>query len=235
MPATLTGTPVAIVWAAGANPAGQSITIPSDATAVYMFWAFDGVDANGHGLASATLGGVSPSQTYEIPTAAGFYPATGVAAWYNPSTGSQTLDPEWDIAPVEGPVTIVAFVKGGDTTAWRDADADQDISSNAVSVTLTTVAGDLVLKLDQRFDANENPPVLSSGWTNGQTTGNVDEGARLSYISATGTTQVCASENEDYSSIVAISIPEFSGGGGGGVQLPPLTLPPLMPAMGARR
>lgn len=235
MAATLTGTPVAVVWAAGINPAGQSVTIPSDATAVYMFWAYDGVDANGHGLASATLGGVSPSQTFEVATGTGFLPATGVAAWYNPSTGSQTLDPAWDIAPVEGPVTIVAFVKGGDTSGWRDADAARATGSTAVSVTLTTAVGDLVLKFDQRFDTNENPPLLSSGWTNGQTTGNVDEGARLSYISATGTTQVCASENEDYSSIVAISIPEFSGGGGGDVQLPPLTLPPLMPAIGARR
>ena len=212
MAATLTGTPVAINWAAGANPAGQSVTIPSDATAVYMFWAYDGIDANGHGLASATLNGASPSQTFEIPTAAGFYPATGVAAWYNPATGSQTLDPAWDIAPVEGPVTIVAFVKGGSTTAWRDADADQDITTTAVTVTLTTVSGDLVIKFDQRYDALENVPSLSAGWTNGATGGNVDEGCRLSYISATGTTQVCNSEDESYSSIVAISIPEAATG-----------------------
>lgn len=207
MAAVLTGTPVAVNWAAGIDPAGQSITIPSDATAVYMMWAYDGVDANGHGLASATLAGNSPSQTFELPTATGFNPATGVAAWYNPPTGSQTLDVAWDIAPVEGPTCIVAFVKDGDTTAWRDADADQDVDANAVSVTLTTVAGDLVIKFDQRFDGSENPPSLTSGWTSGATGGNVDEGCRLSYISATGTTQVCASEDESYSSIVAISIP----------------------------
>lgn len=198
---------VAINWAAGIDPAGQSVTVPADATAVYWAWALDGVDANGHGLASVTLGGNAPDETFEIPTAAGFNPATGVAAWYNPPTGSQTLDPAWDIAPVEGPTSIVAFVKGGDTTAWRNADADQDTDANAVSVTLTTVAGDLVIKFDQRFDSNENPPSLTSGWTNGATGGNVDEGCRLSYISAAGTTQVCASEDESYSSIVAISIP----------------------------
>ncbi len=227
MAAVLTGTPVAVVWAAGANPAGQSVTIPADATAVYMFWSFDGLDANDHGLASATLGGVSPSQTYEIPTAAGYYPATGVAVWYNPTTGSQTLDPAWDAAPVEGPTTIVAFVKDGDTTAWRDADAAHAISSTAVTVTLTTVSGDLVLKYDQRFELSESPPALSAGWTSAQTTGNTDEGARLSYISATGTTQVCNSEDEDYSSVCAISIGPFVAGA---PAVPPgLTMPPLAP------
>lgn len=212
MAATLTGTPVQVTWAAGANPASQNVTIPSDATAVYMFWAYDGIDATGHGLASATLNGVSPSQVFELPTLAGFYTGTGVAAWYNPPTGSQAIDPAWDAAPVEGPVCIVAFVKGGDTTSWRDADADQDLSSNAVTVTLTTVAGDLVLKFDQRYDTAENPPALSAGWTNGATGGNVDEGCRLSYISASGTTQVCNSEDDNYSSVLAISIPEAGAG-----------------------
>lgn len=221
MAAVLTGTPTAIVWAAGANPAGQSITIPADATAVYMFWAFDGVDANGHGLASATLNGASPSQTFELPTASGFNPATGVAAWYNPPTGSQTLDPAWDVAPVEGPVCIVAYVKDGNTTSWRDADADQATSTTAVTVTLTTESGDLVLLFDQHFEAAEQPPFTQGGsWVSAQTTGNVDEGARLSYISATGTTQVCDGQSEDYSSIVAISIGPFTGGGGGATAAP---------------
>jgi hypothetical protein len=213
MAATLTGTPVAVVWAAGANPASQNITIPSDATAVYMFWAYDGIDADGHGLASATLNGASPNQVFEVPTGVGYFPATGVAAWYNPATGSQALDPAWDIAPVEGPVCIVVFVKGGDTSSWRDADGDSQTGSTANSVTITTVAGDLCIKLDQRYDSAENPPLTAgTGWTSAQTTGNVDEGARLAYISAAGTTQACPSEDESYSSIVAISIPEAGAG-----------------------
>lgn len=208
MAAVLTGTPVAVTWAAGANPAGQSITIPSDATAVYMFWAFY-TSADGNGLASVTLGGNNPAQTFETPTAAVDQTGTGVAAWYNPATGSQTLDPAWDAAPEEGATCIVAFVKDGDTTAWRDADADNQDGTTACSVTLTTVSGDLVIKFDQRFSGTA--PALSSGWTNGQTHSNNSEGARLSYISATGTTQVCASEDDNYSSVVAISIPAASG------------------------
>jgi hypothetical protein len=211
MAAVLTGTPVAVTWASGANPAGQSITIPSDATAVYMFWAYY-TSADGNGLSTVTLNGANPSQTFEIPTAATDQTGTGVAAWYNPTTGSQTLDPAWDAAPEEGSTCIVAFVKDGDTTAWRDADADNQDASAAASVTLTTVSGDLVIKFDQRFGT---APALSSGWTNGQTTTNNGEGARLSYISATGTTQVCASEDDNYSSVCAISIPAAAAGSTG--------------------
>lgn len=218
MAATLTGTPTAIVWASGINPAGQSITIPSDATAVYMFWSFYHGTA-GHGLAGITLNGNNPAQTFEIATGVVTDgTGTGVAAWYNPATGSRTLDPVWDAAPAEGPSCIVAYVKDGDTTAWRDVDGDQDSNVTAVTVTLTTVSDDLVLKYDQRYSMNGTqglgPPGLSAGWTSGQTIDNNSEGARLSYISATGTTQVCNSENDYYSTVVALSIPASSGGGG---------------------
>lgn len=205
MAATLTGTPTAITWASGSDPAAQNITIPSDATAVYMFWSYyDG--AAGNGLASCTLNSASPDQTLEIP-GGGVYTASGVAVWYNPSTGTQSLDPAWDGTPSEGPTTIVAYVKGGDTTAWRDADAGQDQDTNAVTVTLTTVSGDLVLKYDQRYDGGGTPPSTSSGWTSAQTTANNGEASRLSYISASGSTQVCDSEDEAWSTVVAVSIP----------------------------
>lgn len=217
--ATLTGTPVAVTWASGANPAGQSISIPSDATAVCMFWSFYSGGTAGLGLSSATLGGASPSQTYESPTGSSDQSGTGVACWYSPSTGSQTLDPAWDGAPEEGATTIVAFIKDGDTSSWRDADAAGGSGTGAVSVTLTTSPGDLVLKYDQRYGTGDASPAglpsLSSGWTNGQTQSNVNnEYSRLSYISAAGATQVCDSEIEYYSTIVAIAIPAASEGGG---------------------
>lgn len=204
MAATLTGTPTAVAWASGADPAGQSITIPSDATAVYMFWSYWNA-TNGRGLLSATLNGNNPNQTFETPTANGEEAATGVAAWYNPATGSQTLDVAWDASPTEGSTTIVAYVKGGDTSAWRDADAANNGGTTATSVTLTTVSDDLVIKHDQKFGGTL--PGTSAGWTSAQTQTNNSESARLSHISATGATQVCDSENEDFSSLVAISIP----------------------------
>ena len=207
MAAVPTGTPVAVVWASGASPAAQNITIPSDATAVYMFWAgfFDG------GPASVTLNGAAPSQAFEVPgSVSGPLTGTGVLAWYSPATGTRSLAVTWDNAPSEGAVCIVAYVKDGDTTAWRDADGDTDELSVPVSATLTTVAGDLVFKFDQKYGGT---PSLSSGWTNGQTTSNNGEGARLSYISASGTTQVCNSEDEDFSTIVCVAIPAGAGGG----------------------
>jgi hypothetical protein len=209
--ATLTGTPVEVTWAAGIDPAGQAVTIPADATAVYMFWSFYN-GADGHGLASVTLNGAAPDQTFEVATAPDDETATGVAVWYNPSTGSQTLNPAWDAAPAEGPLTVVAFVKDGDTTAWRDADGANEDGATAISVTLTTVAGDLVLKFDQKFGAT--PPANTAGWTSGLTGDNNNEAFRFASISAAGTTQACPCEGEDYSSIVAISIPAAAGGGG---------------------
>ena len=214
MAAVLTGTPTAVVWASGSNPAGQSITIPSDATAVYMFWQYY-LGSSGHGLASVTLAGDAPDQTFEVATAAGDQAATGVAVWYNPPTGSQTLDPAWDSIPSEGPTTIVAYVKDGDTTAWRDADAANETGGTACSVTLTTESGDLVLKFDSKDGA---APANTSGWTSAQTTTNGGDGSRLAYISASGSTQAAPSEDEAYSSIVAVSIP---AGAGGSASLPP--------------
>jgi hypothetical protein len=207
--AVLTGTPVAISWGTSADPATQDVTIPSDATAVYFCWAYYDDGGGGDGLSTITLESVSPDQTSELANTTDTA-GTGVAAWYNPTTGAnQTFDVSWDAAPDEGPVCIVVFVKDGDTTGWRDVDTDQNSAAgggDAVSVTLTTVSGDLVIKFDQRFATTV--PSLSSGWTNGQTQANeAGESARLSYIEATTTTQVCDSEDENFSSIVAFSIP----------------------------
>jgi len=206
MAATLTGTPVAIVWGSGANPAGQSMTIPADCTAVYFFGEYysDGAGT----FASATLAGNAPSQTFEVPQNANGS-CGWVAAWYNPPTGSQTLTVAFDDAPTEGPTSIVVFVKGGETSSWRDADGATNTSvagTTTLSVTLTTVSGDLVLKFDSKFGGTVPP--LSSGWTNAQTQTQGGHSARLSYISATGTSQVANAESEDYSVLVAISIPE---------------------------
>lgn len=215
MAAVLTGTPTAVTWASGSDPAGQSITIPADATAVYMLWTYY-ASGTGHGLASSTLNGNAPGQTFEYPMPGGYKVAAGVAAWYNPATGSQTLDVSWDASPSNGPTTIVAYVKDGDTTAWRDADALSTTESTAISVTLDTVSGDLVLKHDMRFSGSV-PPANSSGWTSSQTQNNNSESARLAYISATGATQACPAEDEFYSVLVALSIP---AGGAAATSLP---------------
>lgn len=215
---TPTGTPVAINWAAGADPAAQNVTVPADATLALFAFALDGLDADGEGLLDVTLGGVAPTGAFLLGTLAGYFPATGLCWWVSPPTGTQALNPAWTAAPVEGPTSAFWCMK--DAGAPRDVDGARAIGATAVSVTLTTVAGaepDSVWKFDQRFDTAENPPFLSAGWTNAATGGNVDEGCRLSYIVATGTSQVCNSENEEYSSLVAVAIPALSAP----AQLPP--------------
>lgn len=212
MAATVTGTPVEITWASGASPASQNITIPADATAVYVFWSYYATSDNS-GVSSITLAGSAPSQSFEYSTA-GVRVSTGVAAWYNPTTGAgKALAVAWDNAPEEGATTAVVFVKDGDTTAWRDADGIAGGDADPVTVTLTTVSGDLVIKHDQT--AGATAPSNTSGWTSILTGDNNAEAFRTATISASSTTQVCDSEDENFSTIVAISIPAGAGGGGG--------------------
>lgn len=199
-----------VVWANNvANPVGQTIDIPADTTAVYMFWAYwnspDGVN-----LSSATLNGVAFNARQEN-TPAGNQTSTGVVVWYDPPTGNQTLDVEWDSAPGEGPSCIVAFVKGGSTRTWRDAGVFAAEAAATVSTTLVTSPGDLVIKFAQKY--NTEKPGLSVGWIDAATqtnppSGSTAESARLSYIRATGTSQVCDAEPPyAYSSVVAVAIP----------------------------
>lgn len=213
MAAVLTGTPAAITWASGANPAGQSITIPSDATAVVMcaaFWA----STQPSGLSSATLNGNAPSRNGQLETGqlTSNAPATMYAIWDSPATGSRTLDPAWTVSPDEGPTCIVFFVKDCDVASTWDIKLDHNQFSTAVTVTLTTTSGDLCVAFDTREGAAA--PANSSGWTSLQTQANNSYAARLKSISASGSSQIVNSEDEAYSGLIGFAIPAGSGGGG---------------------
>ena len=204
MAVELTGTPVA--WTSG------DITVPDDATAVYMFYAGWGSSLT---LSSATLETVAADAIHKL-AASGDASATGVAVWYNPTTGSnRTPALTWSTTVGEGPVVIWAFVKGGDTSAWRDVDSAHNTSTTAVSVTIDSNSTDLVLKFDQRYGHDDSTyPATSSGWTSRQTLANNKEYSRLSSCNSPGaSTTVCDSETEYYSTIVAVSIPAASGAG----------------------
>ena len=192
----------------GADPAAQNITVPTDCTAVYVFWTFW---ANGtFALSSITLDGQAPNQSVSGSTSAGGLTARGCAAFYNPATGTRALDLAFGTAPAEGPLCVVVFVKDGDTTAWRDADTASGLGETALSLTLDTQPGDLVLKFDEKYGTTT--PSLTSGWSNvaTQTIGDTESG-RLSAISAADTSQVVTAEDEYYSALVAISIPASAG------------------------
>jgi hypothetical protein len=203
--AEILGTPQAIVWNTDLDPAGQSVTVETGATAAYFMWATWPSGATGVGLASITLDGNAPDEILEIGEGAFDESATGVAVWFNPATGIKTLDLAWDDAPAEGPVSAFFCTVGGSTTASRDKDVAQGAAAAAVSVTLTTVSGDLVVKWDQRLSGT-TPPANTAGWTSLLTQNNNSESARLASIVATGSTQVCPSEDENYSTIVAVAI-----------------------------
>ena len=187
------------------------ITVPSDCTAVYMFYAHLITDEQT--LDSVTLESVSPDQIFKLPCAysGGWVSGTGVAVWYNPGTGSgRSPSLSWGGSNAEGPVVLFVFVKGGNTTAWRDADGAGAVGSGSVSVTIDSNATDLVLKFDQRYDSL---PGTSTGWTSEATLSNNYETARLSSADSPGAaTTVCDSENEYYSTICAVSIPAAAGG-----------------------
>jgi hypothetical protein len=204
-PAEVIGTPVAITWAAGADPAAQNISVPSDATAAYLFWHFFTDDTSS--ISTVTLNSAAPDEAYAIANGGveTFLNAVGVAAWYLPATGTRSLDVAWTAAPEDGPTSIVVFTKNGNTSAWRDADAGHTVDYDDVSVTLTTQPGDLVLKYYSVYSGAV--PGNSPGWTSLQTQIIGTQSARLAAISASGTTQVCYSVDTYFSALVAIAIP----------------------------
>ncbi len=205
----LATTPVAINWGTAASPTPQNVSIPSDTTAVYVFTGGYKGD-NVTNLPSYTLAGDAPDQEVSATGLAGTRTSGKGAVWYNPPTGTQSLGLTWDGVDPQtfGPCSFIVCVRNGNTSAWRDGEANNTDGTTPCSVTLTTVSGDLVLKFDVTANTG-TPPGLSAGWTNGQTQAGVNnDSARLSYIYATGATQVCDCENENYSLVIAVSIPD---------------------------
>jgi hypothetical protein len=205
--AAVIGTPVEVDWAAGATPAAQSVTVPSGATAAYMFWSMYGT-GTGDGLASVTLNGNAPDEVFEVPDEASFVMGAGVAVWYEPASGAQNLQPVWDSAPFEGPTTAFVCVEDSNIVGWRDADAANN-STTQQTITLTTLSGDLVLAYDAKFNAT---PDNEAGYTSLLTVSNNSEFGRLRSIVASGATQAASTQNTDGSGIVAVSIPDAASG-----------------------
>ena len=214
MAAVITGTPTALNWGTSATPASQNVTVPADATAVYFFWSyFKSSGGDGAGLASVTMDGTVADAYYEFPVSStNSTTGTGVAAWYNRGTGTKAIQPVWDVAPEEGPSSCVAFVKDGNLTAWTAALGDAKTGTNVPTCSLTTVAGDLVLKFNQSYSS---VPGVTASWTDVlSVAANNGEAGRMTSISASGTSLTCdGAATYNYSTVVAVSIP--AGGGGG--------------------
>ena len=194
----------------------DTVTIDADADAAIFVWGgFNGSASNN--APTATLNSASPDESFSYDKSSSTDANDCyIAVWYNPPSGSQTLAYTLSGALTYGPSASLIQLSGVDTNGWRDADADSNASAgggDAVSVTLTTETDDFVLKHDFSDLPGAGNPSLSSGWTD--TAGlqsNDTFQARTSYITATGSTQVCDSEDESFAGIVAASFFEASSG-----------------------
>lgn len=200
-----------IIWASGATPAAQNITVPAACNAVLMLWAYNPSTA-GHGLLSATLNGNTPAQTRETESNTPEFPATGAAIWFNPATGTPiALDVDWDAAPLEGAITGLVLIENALTSGWRNANSTHTNTGTQQTISVNTASGDLVIALDQRYDGTA--PANEAGYTSVLTLSNALEGGRIRSIVATGSTQSASTQDTNFSTIVAVSI--IDGGGGG--------------------
>ena len=196
---------------------GNDINIPAGTTAVYWFWSYWNA-ADGSGLASVTLNSQAPDEQSEIETGSsgGDNPATGVCVWYNPSTGNQDLTFSFDAATSAGEVSCAVCVSGGDLAGWRDVGHDNGDHTDPITTTIDSNTSDLVLKHDNRYTTTTDAPDLSAGWTteSGEDVTKNNRAYRLSSCDSPGaSTTVCDGEQEYYSGLTAVSIPEAAAPG----------------------
>ena len=135
-------------WSAVTNPS-VTVTVPSGAKLAVVI-------ASGWSIASPssvtfTLGGVSPtvaSGNLSPTTTPDANAAEHIAAWSNPTAGSQTLSLSGWSSSTESSFIAVAFFDGNvdTTTPLRDYASDQ-ASSGTVSVTVDSTTNDYVLGL----------------------------------------------------------------------------------------
>lgn len=196
---------------ASAASGSTSVTVPDNATGVVALWSGWRSGSSGT-LSTNTLGGnaftTRAEKASDIPADA---PGCGVATLTSlPAAGSQTFAWAWSdgLARTEGGGIFLIWVRNINTSdIFRDADVDSKAGSNAVSVTIDSLATDLVLSLGQAFGTAfstadtillDNIAVNSEHYDIGQ------------YIAGASTT-TCGLSAYDYSSVAAISLKMVGG------------------------
>lgn len=205
-----------IIWGGTANPAAQNVTVPSGCSHAILFW--QRYAGSGAFTPSATLAGVAAAQTEISPT--GDDTRTGTLVWDAPAAGTASLDPNFGLAEVnpgagnDTTCTVVFIADGGDRANWKFNELSSGASAGATrsfALTGLTAGATLVIQYDTR--SGTPAPGTPAGWTSVTTQGLGASGARLSSITAAGTSQTCASQATlNWSTLAAVAIPEAAGG-----------------------
>jgi hypothetical protein len=194
---------------ASAASGSTSVTVPANATCAVAFWAaFNNLGPST--LSTLTLGGNAFTTRSEIATKVPVADrtGTGVATLTNlPGTGTQTLAWAWSDADArdEGGGLVVVWVKDVNIAVLvRDSDVQNASTSTIPSVTIDSIATDLVMAMAQRFgdpDPIINAPTVFVNNMNVNSEG-YDVGEYVGGPSST----TCTLAAPDYSTIAAISL-----------------------------
>lgn len=189
----------------GANPAAQSISVPSDAQLAVFWWSgWDPTNVARSG--NITLGGVNLTIQFEL-AGNGTVNMIGVATLVNPPTGTQNLDWAFTADCDEGPIVAIEFYKGVDTaTPVRDADGTAETAATATN-TLTTQATDYVRLFTDSFGTGvANAAPGGSGQTQLATTDFNSESAAVGVEDTTGASSTTVTASGDFVSLASIAI-----------------------------
>jgi hypothetical protein len=207
---TRTGTASQVDGSAGDG--STSVTVPGDCNIAVALWAH--WDSNGNTTLSAlTLNGVSmfPAKAQLAEGAVTDESGIGVALLVNPSTGSQTLAWTWSAggARAQGGEIVLVYVTGGNTSdPYRDADADANVASGNVVVTINSETTDLLLALAMSL-APTSPTLDGTQFIDGASLNN--DNYDVSDVTPSATSTTVNMLGEAYSAMVAISLKEPGG------------------------
>ena len=209
---------------------GGTLTVPSAATAIYVFFS-GGNGSSSTEITAITLASNSPGKQLNATTKANSDTSVssiaadsircGIAAWRTSvvGTGSKTLSLTWANAPSDGANAAdrlwnicVVYVSGGDVSSdsslWNAGVAQAaDWNLGSVANTIASVSasnGDLALVHDSGFGTLPDAP---SGWNSelANPTSNSNYAARISSKTATGSYSV-SSQGAAWDALTSIAI-----------------------------
>lgn len=197
----------------GADPAGQNVTVASDAKIAICFVV--GFTAAGLSLASLSLGG--QAMTLVGIAVSGDENAVYVAYLVNPPTGTQSLDPAWSASPAEGPLFQFVCLNSGAGTIISviDADVDSNVGFGTASATSNSNTGDFAIAQAEGFGGA--PTIGGTGAANvtgGAYSNNSEFGQLFTVTAGAATTNATSNGIDSYPSVGLIILREAAAPAG---------------------